>query len=178
MFGYLPVLIAAALFFSIPLSSQATTITYNGDDRPILFEGIDVLGSTYDVSVTWGSSFNSVYSAGDPLFWGDYEGDAVPARNALSQALVDDGYTAAPGGYVTVPTGLYVTGLGNTIGGQLVRLVFPLTNTSSKMLANPATGYSNVGYTRFTPVPAPSSIWLLGSGLIGLIGFRRKFKKA
>ncbi len=28
------------------------------------------------------------------------------------------------------------------------------------------------------PVPIPSAIWLLGSGLIGLIGFRRKFKEA
>ena len=30
----------------------------------------------------------------------------------------------------------------------------------------------------FAPVPIPSAIWLLGSGLIGLVGFRRKFKKA
>ncbi len=28
------------------------------------------------------------------------------------------------------------------------------------------------------PVPIPSAIWLLGSGLIGLAGFRRKFRKA
>lgn len=28
-----------------------------------------------------------------------------------------------------------------------------------------------------TPVPIPAAIWLLGSGLIGLIGLRRKFKK-
>ncbi len=27
-------------------------------------------------------------------------------------------------------------------------------------------------------VPIPSAVWLLGSGLIGLVGFRRKFKKA
>jgi hypothetical protein len=30
----------------------------------------------------------------------------------------------------------------------------------------------------FSPVPIPSAVWLLGSGLIGLIGVRRKFKKA
>ncbi len=28
------------------------------------------------------------------------------------------------------------------------------------------------------PVPIPSAIWLLGSGLIGIVGFRRKFRKA
>jgi len=26
------------------------------------------------------------------------------------------------------------------------------------------------------PVPIPGAIWLLGSGLIGIIGIRRKFK--
>jgi hypothetical protein len=27
------------------------------------------------------------------------------------------------------------------------------------------------------PVPIPGAVWLLGSGLIGLIGIRRRFKK-
>jgi len=26
-------------------------------------------------------------------------------------------------------------------------------------------------------IPIPGAIWLLGSGLIGLVGFRRKFRK-
>lgn len=28
-----------------------------------------------------------------------------------------------------------------------------------------------------TPVPIPAAIWLLGSGLIGLVGLRKRFKK-
>lgn len=28
-----------------------------------------------------------------------------------------------------------------------------------------------------SPVPIPSAVWLLGSGLIGLVGFRRKFRE-
>jgi hypothetical protein len=28
-----------------------------------------------------------------------------------------------------------------------------------------------------TNVPLPSALWLLGSGLIGIVGVRRKFKK-
>jgi hypothetical protein len=32
-------------------------------------------------------------------------------------------------------------------------------------------------YARFSPVPIPGALWLLGSGLIGLIGLKRKFKK-
>jgi len=27
-------------------------------------------------------------------------------------------------------------------------------------------------------VPIPTAVWLLGSGLVGLVGFRRKFRKA
>lgn len=33
-------------------------------------------------------------------------------------------------------------------------------------------------YTAFNPVPIPSAGWLLGSGLIGLVGFRERIKKA
>jgi hypothetical protein len=32
-------------------------------------------------------------------------------------------------------------------------------------------------YDRIDPVPVPGAVWLLGSGLIGLFGLRRKFKK-
>ncbi len=28
-----------------------------------------------------------------------------------------------------------------------------------------------------TPVPIPAAVWLLGSGLIGLVGLRKRFKK-
>ena len=29
----------------------------------------------------------------------------------------------------------------------------------------------------FTPVPLPGALWLLGSGLLGLVGLRRKLTK-
>ena len=41
-------------------------------------------------------------------------------------------------------------------------------------------GYSdNVGGISLSvdPVPIPGAVWLLGSGLIGLVGFRKKFRK-
>lgn len=46
------------------------------------------------------------------------------------------------------------------------------------------TGFRSMDYTGNYPiltieyVPIPSAVWLLGSGLIGLVGFRRKFRKA
>lgn len=32
-------------------------------------------------------------------------------------------------------------------------------------------------YGYHNPVPVPGAVWLLGSGLVGLVGFRRKYKK-
>jgi hypothetical protein len=32
-------------------------------------------------------------------------------------------------------------------------------------------------YAKFSQVPIPGAIWLLGTGLIGIVGIRRKFKK-
>ena len=36
---------------------------------------------------------------------------------------------------------------------------------------------TNFDDVRLNAVPIPGAVWLLGSGLLGLIGFRRKFKK-
>ena len=32
-------------------------------------------------------------------------------------------------------------------------------------------------YAKFNMVPIPGAVWLLGPGLIGIVGIRRKFKK-
>lgn len=38
-------------------------------------------------------------------------------------------------------------------------------------------GFSLDDITFGTPVPVPATVWLFGSGLIGLLGFKRKFRK-
>jgi hypothetical protein len=43
---------------------------------------------------------------------------------------------------------------------------------------NKRTYYYVVEYENGPPVPIPGAVWLLGSGLIGLVGIRRRFKKA
>ena len=42
---------------------------------------------------------------------------------------------------------------------------------------NPSGEYPEAWRTQLTPVPIPGAVWLLGSGLIGLVGFRRKVRK-
>lgn len=36
---------------------------------------------------------------------------------------------------------------------------------------------NNVMYAKLTAVPIPGAVWLLGSGLVGIVGMRRKFRK-
>jgi hypothetical protein len=38
-------------------------------------------------------------------------------------------------------------------------------------------GYLDDAFLTVTTVPVPAAVWLLGSGLIGLVGIRRKFTK-
>jgi hypothetical protein len=38
-------------------------------------------------------------------------------------------------------------------------------------------GVGSITYDYAAPVPIPAAVWLLGSGLLGLIGIRRRFKK-
>ncbi len=61
-----------------------------------------------------------------------------------------------------------------------------LTHTASSLIiyfegdlvdGNGKWGLDNV-IVEIDPVPIPGAVWLLGSGLIGLVGLRRKFRKA
>lgn len=47
-------------------------------------------------------------------------------------------------------------------------------NTQSS--ASPGSAYDSRGAWLVAPVPLPGAVWLLGSGLIGLLGLRKKFK--
>ena len=37
-------------------------------------------------------------------------------------------------------------------------------------------GLDDLVFCHPEPVPVPAAVWLLGSGLVGLIGLRRKFR--
>jgi hypothetical protein len=94
--------------------------------------------------------------------------------------------------------------LGNTAGGPLIN-AGPFVNLELSRSYWTSTSYTvdpnlacNISFTNgnqnhdhkvswlyawavrdgdVTPVPIPTAIWLLGSGLVGLIGIRRRFKK-
>lgn len=149
-------LVVVLTFFLVGTSSAAT-VTYGANNRPVSFNGIAYNGTNYEVTVTWGSSYNAVYSAALPRFLNDEPG-AHGALLALMQALVDDGYTQADvQSFLNVP----YSNNGSTSSGWAVDLYFGPQN-EDVLNALPYNFYSNIGYTVWTiaePVDTEPATW-------------------
>lgn len=176
----------------------AVTITYDGDNRPILFEGVSYpLGSglspLYDVSISWDQSFESTFGDGYKNSGGPYDPPAFIGEastywqlHALSEALVDDGYATSIGrgsadvvSYMIVPYTVFgpVTTAGQWIvEGHEVNLLRDNENLLAGI--NPGQFYDDftvgAGYTRWAlaaaTVPEPGTVVAFASGLLGLFG--------
>jgi hypothetical protein len=150
-------LLIAGLVLFIVAPAAATTITYGANNRPVLFERVSLNGTNFDVTVTWNSTYNTVYSARPPMFLGNEPG-SQDAIQVLIQALVDNGHTTSPlQSYLNVP---YVNS-GNLATSWGVDLFFA---TLSPLRVHNAiyTSYSNTGFTFWTvaePVEAESTSW-------------------
>ena len=161
-----------------PSPAFAASISYDAPhNRPVLFEGLMLEGTVYDVSVSWDGSYSAAYSV-LPRFFGDETG-AGEARDALRDALIADGYvgtvdpavldvpyTIAPLPAVPFPP---VRGKGlNISSGDLYDTLIVDTFPSDIQ--------GDVGFTVWdvaTSVPVPASLWLLASAMVGLAGVRR-----
>jgi hypothetical protein len=58
--------------------------------------------------------------------------------------------------------------------GDVVGLQFALTSSDSSAWGMNTPSYFALDNLNGSPVPIPGAVWLLGSGLLGLVGFRRK----
>ena len=63
-------------------------------------------------------------------------------------------------------------------GGQKIydKFLFDIVNANTPSNTY-AAGPENFDNLSFNQVPIPAAAWLLGSGLIGLVGIRRKFSE-
>lgn len=164
-------IVVAAVLMILPSSSIADTITYSGAWEP---NSDDVF--FIDLTPTDGSESLYMYDWGDTdknlflLSDGIYNNVTVYFTKELSTwyAGLDEGVETLNLG-VSNWFGLYFSGSCYTsydltsIGKDAYRLYEP--NTKMTVVVHDA-----------APVPIPSTVWIFGAGVIGILGIRRKIR--
>lgn len=134
----------------------------------------------------WGSSYefiNSFVTDGPKVMWYDDNGNSVgtfvfsPLINAVGFDI-----TATKNSTIDITGDLsYTLVLTANTHSFLGAIDYDRTFSTFSITdngANPDIGFDSVAYgTTSSPVPIPAAAWLLGSGLLGLFGIRRKFSK-
>lgn len=120
-----------------------------------IFSGMDV-GSTYDRHTAWNGGLSYAYDQNGVIY--NYTTTKTDSNPSLTQGL--DYLTHSETGaisFVARANQVYTIALGGNQGQGMF---------------GPHDGY--VLNIQASPVPIPASIWMLGSGLMGLIGFGRR----
>jgi hypothetical protein len=164
---------------------------------------LNALETTWSAIVSTPSSGpNPPFNARDNTSTNPNSGPGVPIYNLAGDCVAWnnqdfwDGTHSEPinvnerGGYTSQPvwTGTYYTGVrvvGRELGTTSAIYGFSSQSDSPSWVYNSGTSYPfhqrlplYAISDPITVVPVPAAIWLLGSGLVFLLGFRRKGKKA
>lgn len=116
-------------------------------------------GSLYTVAFSGPSPDTSPYSYGMRIFDYDYEASVAYVQNWEVNKVVDARYTIyEEGDYLSYATTLMLT-------------------SKSLTLQDLPPDFSNLPELPDlpSPTPIPGAVWLLGTGLVGLLGLRKKF---
>ena len=159
--------------------------------------GLDINGTSYDVTFHLGSSFYDLWdsnqngSFGDdgslfdvgPTFWGDSTG-AEAAADSIIDFLADTHATDGIGGGdgFLVPFG-EIVGLDYTVdswrdrnpSNSLDDGITISTNLKANTVRRVFEPFASFAVSN---VPVPAAVWLFGTALVGLIGFSRRRKVA
>jgi hypothetical protein len=145
------------LFVGMPLQAQSITyanvdVSGNTDPKPVFIQGMVVDGKAYNVTITWGGSYDDAYANGGPIF--EWESlfptdQSKEAADTLRDLLIADSYTPLPGlggVYVQVP-GVIIPGPVH-YGGSVRLDVNPLTSQYDVTYL-PSAPLEYTGWTRF-----------------------------
>jgi hypothetical protein len=160
-------------------------LAHNANIGQIEFDGVGI-GEAYSVqhadqadpSGVWAGWVNvSVKNTGTEA-WGDFHFNIYEVSGSVANVDWDD---SAPHTPTSSQTGLTWNVDNDPIDGAIIDLYFygdPVNPgeeaTFSVYNVNPdELSYFGVSFYP-TPVPVPAAVWLLGSGLLGLIGLHRK----
>ena len=174
--------ITGVLLLIIVSAAQAATVIFDSgtSGKAIGIEGLTVPGFSLPFNVAFIGPTEAVNVYGSPpeldFTTSDSASAAVDAVNAeLNGANATSVGQEGLGAFDTYRIGYEVFGSGPT---QAIR-VWEGAGTPWENVGDDQLFYNADAriYADFNPVPVPAAVWLLGGGLVGLLGLRRRFNK-
>jgi hypothetical protein len=142
---------------SAGLGPQTVDFNYQGSSNLVHFE------IPYTVMM-------ALYAGNPGIAWGQYTAFAGISSGVYNEKKVDTGNTALDGG-------TYVYNL--ALNKEIFTFDVPFTTYDTTLGKYVGSGFLSFGteaqaYANGSPVPIPGAVWLLGTGLVGLVGIRRR----
>lgn len=156
---------------------------------------LTVTPATGDSSVTWSKQnghilYPEIFGPNDRYYVELYGPFSMAVADAFSGSVLTNQPVPLTGGSATfgapaldgLDTFEFTTDLSPFIGNGTIEFFlgansfdsYSVTSNASASLSTNYSGEVSVVYD-YHPVPVPAAVWLLGSGLIGMLGLRKKF---
>lgn len=191
---------SAFVLIALLVPSASAVVTYEGTTATGIL-GLDILGTTYNVTFinngttydefvsTYGQTFNTQGDARDAIAAINAELNAeLTVPNSVGDSFGFDNEYYIP--YYAATDDVRAARSFIDINGTYALMpddMWNLFDSDVNSIANPAGRWNgdwdvdrdtdpNIPWAHFTPVPVPAAVWLLGSGLLGIVGLRKKIQ--